>query len=291
MSNYNLPIQRQRDYFATGATRPLKARLDALRQLKNAIRKNEADIIHALHSDLGKSEFEAYETEVGFVLAELSHTIKHLHRWCEPREVVTPRSCIIAHGSIRYEPLGVCLVISPWNYPFQLSMTPVIAAISAGDCVVLKPSEYAGETARVIERLIAETFDPGWCTVVQGGREASEGLLAERFDHIFFTGSPEVGKVVLRSAAEHLTPVTLELGGKSPCIVDESADIDLAAKRIAWGKFLNAGPDLRRARLSLPARQHTGGLFEEPGQVDQDLLGGECPAPSRPASHHQPAAF
>ncbi len=241
MSNYNALIQRQRDYFATGATRPLEARLDALRQLKNAIRKSETDIIHALHSDLGKSEFEAFETEVGFVLAELSHTIKHLRRWCEPREVETPRSCAIAHGSIRYEPLGVCLVISPWNYPFQLSMAPVIAAISAGDCVVLKPSEYAGETARVIERLIAETLDPGWCTVVQGGREASEGLLAERFDHIFFTGSPEVGKAVLRAAAEHLTPVTLELGGKSPCIVDESADIDLAAKRIAWGKFLNAG--------------------------------------------------
>lgn len=241
MSKYSALLQRQKEFFASGATQPVGARLDTLRRLKNAILNREADILAALKSDLGKSEFEAYETEVGFVLSELSHTIKHLRRWCEPKEVSTPKSCAISHGSIRYEPLGICLVMAPWNYPFQLSMTPLIAALSAGNCVVLKPSEYAGATSELLERLIQDTLDPGLCTVVRGGRQENQGLLEECFDHIFFTGSPEVGKVVLRAAAEHLTPVTLELGGKSPCIVDESADVDLAAKRIAWGKFLNAG--------------------------------------------------
>ena len=241
MSHYTALMQKQREYFASGATRPVEARLKALHKLKNAIVHREADILAALHSDLGKSAMEAYETEVGFVLSELSHIIKNLRRWCEPRQVSAPKSCAIAHASVLYEPLGVCLVMAPWNYPFQLSITPLAAALSAGNCVVLKPSNYASATSAVLGKLMEECFDPGLCTVVQGGRQENQGLLSERFDHIFFTGSPEVGKTVLRAAAEHLTSVTLELGGKSPCIVDESADIDLAAKRIAWGKFLNAG--------------------------------------------------
>lgn len=241
MSHYTALMQKQREYFASGATRPIEARLDSLNRLKNTIVQRESDILAALKSDLGKSAMEAYETEVGFTLAELSHIIKHLRRWCESREVSTPMSCAISHGHVVYEPLGVCLVMAPWNYPFQLSVAPLAAALSAGNCVVLKPSAYASATSALLGELLGEVFDPGLCTVVQGGRQENQSLLNERFDHIFFTGSPEVGKTVLRAAAEHLTPVTLELGGKSPCIVDESADIDLAAKRIAWGKFLNAG--------------------------------------------------
>ena len=241
MSQYESLMRQQREYFASGATRPVEARLDTLKKLKNAIAEQEDRILAALKSDLGKSAMEAYETEVGFVLSELSHTIKHLRSWCAPREVATPKSCAISHGSVVCEPLGVCLVMAPWNYPFQLCLVPLIAALSAGNCVVLKPSAYAPATSELLDQLLSGLFDPGLCKVVQGGRQENQGLLQQQFDHIFFTGSPEVGREVLRAAAEHLTPVTLELGGKSPCIVDESADIELAAKRIAWGKFLNAG--------------------------------------------------
>ena len=241
MSDYTALLEAQRAYFAAGKTRPVEARLEVLRHLRQAVMDREDAIAAALREDLGKSAFEAYETEIGFVLNEIRHTLKDLRRWCEPRPVPTPLSCAISRAWVQPEPLGVCLIMAPWNYPFQLCLAPLIAALAAGNCAVVKPSAYAPATSALVAALIRDTFDPGLCTVVTGGRQENQGLLAERFDHIFFTGSPAVGKTVLRAAAEHLTPVTLELGGKSPCIVDDSADVALAAKRIAWGKCLNAG--------------------------------------------------
>lgn len=234
-------VQGQRDHFATGATRPLAARLDALRRLRAAIRRFEPQIEQALHSDLNKTPFEAYLTETGIVLEEIAHHLRHLPGWLRPRRVRTPIALFPATSRTVPEPHGVSLVMSPWNYPLQLCLDPVVGAISGGNCVLIKPSAYAPATSALIADLIAAEFDPGHVAVVQGGRQENQALLEQRFDHIFFTGSVEVGKLVMAAAARHLTPVTLELGGKSPVVVTADADLPLAARRIAFGKVLNAG--------------------------------------------------
>ena len=234
-------VANQHAYFRTGATLPVSARLEALDRLRRNICQMQPDIQAALQADLGKHPYESYFSEIGQVLEELSHLRSHLRKWAKPRKVRTPMTLFPAKSRRYPQPYGVVLVMSPWNYPFMLSMSPVLGAIAAGNCVILKPSAYAPATSQVLSQLIASTFDPQFVTVVQGGRAENTALLDQRVDYIFFTGGVTVGKEVMRRAAQNLIPITLELGGKSPCIVDETADIPLAAKRIVFGKFLNAG--------------------------------------------------
>lgn len=234
-------IQSQREFYSTGSSRDIAFRIKNLKRLRTAITTYEERIYEALWGDLHKSAYESYLTEVSMVLQEIRHHIRCLKRWAAARRVPSPFYLFGSKSRIVYEPLGVVLIVAPWNYPFQLLINPLVGALSAGNCVVLKPSPYTSRVAQVLAEMIASVFEPEYVAVVQGGHEVNQALWAERFDHIFFTGSPELGKVVMKAAAEYLTPVTLELGGKSPCIVDENADIGCAARRIAWGKCLNAG--------------------------------------------------
>jgi len=241
MQNYNSLLHRQKSFFRTNQTKSLSFRLDALRKLRQAIIRYEQELLRALKEDLHKSEFEAYTTEIGILLEEIRFTSKHLPAWVKPRKVKTPFTHIGSKSYIYPEPYGVALILSPWNYPFQLAVSPLIGAIAAGNCAVIKPSELTPSTSGVLAKLIAETFPEEFISVVQGGIETSQALINERFDYLFFTGSVSVGKLIMEAAAKHLTPVTLELGGKSPCIVHADANLKLAAKRMVWGKFINAG--------------------------------------------------
>ncbi|MFC0522903.1 aldehyde dehydrogenase [Pontibacillus salicampi] len=239
----NIPslIEQQRAYFNTKETRPISFRIAQLKKLKEKIEKHEDEILTALQSDLHKSEFESYTTEIAFLYAEISMMVKELEGWMKPEKVKTPVSHIGSKSYIYKEPYGVSLVIAPWNYPFQLALAPVLGAIAAGNTVILKPSELTPHVSSLLREIINETFEQSYFTVVEGAVEVSQELLEQKFDIIFFTGSVPVGKIVMEKAAKQLTPVVLELGGKSPVIVDETAKLDLAAKRIAWGKFINAG--------------------------------------------------
>lgn len=234
-------IETQRAYFATGQTRDIDFRIEQLRRLKNAIVKNEAQIMKAVKADMNKPEFEAFTSEIALCIEEISHAIKSLPQWSRPKRVRTPIMHFISSSRIITEPVGVVLIIAPWNYPFQLSIAPLIAALSAGNCAVVKPSELAPNTSAVITKILSETFDPAYVRSVEGGVETTTALLKERFDHIFFTGGTAVGRVIMEAASKHLTPVTLELGGKSPCVVEPDFPIEHAARRIVWGKFFNAG--------------------------------------------------
>ncbi|MBD2092667.1 aldehyde dehydrogenase [Microcoleus sp. FACHB-1515] len=233
-------VQRQRDFFRSGQTQPLDFRLQQLQKLQQAIADSKAEILAALQADLGKPEFEAYATEIG-VLREFDYVLRRLRKWTKPQRVSVGFEQFPARAEIRPEPLGVVLIVGPWNYPFQLLIWPLVGAIAAGNCILLKPSELAPHTSAFVAKLIGQLFDPAYITVVEGGVETSQAILEERFDHIFFTGGTAIGKIVMSAAAKHLTPVTLELGGKSPCIVDADVQVEYAAKRIVWGKFLNCG--------------------------------------------------
>lgn len=228
-------------YFESGATLDVAKRKATLRKLKATLKEWEPRLLEAIMLDLGKSRFEAYETEIGIVQAEISHTLKHLSRWAKAKRVSTPLAHFPSSSRILKQPKGIVLVMSPWNYPIQLALVPLAAAISAGCCVLLKPSRYSVNVSRVLCEMFDSSFDSRLIKVVEGGHQANSELLELRWDHIFFTGSPNVGKVVMEAASRHLTPVTLELGGKSPVIIDGSMDMALAARRLAWGKFLNAG--------------------------------------------------
>lgn len=241
METTSLILNKQRKYFNTQATKSLSFRLEALQKLKQAIKLSEQEIVDALKADLNKSEFDAFSTEIGIVLEEISFVSKRLKKWMRPRKVTTALTHFGTVGKQYPEPYGSVLIIAPWNYPFQLAISPLIGAIAAGNCAVIKPSELSPNTSRVLAKLIGNIFPSEYVDVKEGAVEVSQTLLAQPFDYIFFTGSVAVGKVVMAAAAQHLTPVTLELGGKSPCIVHEDASLALAAKRIAWGKFLNAG--------------------------------------------------
>jgi aldehyde dehydrogenase (NAD+) len=240
-TEFDTLIAAQQAYVESGATRPYTFRIEQLRKLKQAVKAHEERLLSALAQDLRKPAIEGFAAEIGFVYADINHTIKHLKRWMKPRRVGTPLQMIPSTSRVYAEPLGRVLVIAPWNYPVMLLLAPLAAAIAAGNVAVLKPSELAPATSAAIAELIGETFPRELATVVEGGVDASQALLARKWDHIFFTGGTAVGKIVAKAAAEHLTPVTLELGGKSPCIVTADADLDLAARRIAWGKFYNAG--------------------------------------------------
>lgn len=234
-------IQRQRAFFRTGKTIPLPYRRIALQRLGRAIRANEKEIYAALRADLNKTDTESYMCEIGMTLSELSYQLKHMEAWAKKQHKISPLAQFSAESFTIKEPYGVVLIMSPWNYPFMLTMEPLIGALAAGNCCVVKPSAYAPATSAVIRRILRECFDPEYVLVVEGGRAENQALLDQRFDYIFFTGGVTVGKEVMAKAAKHLTPVTLELGGKSPCIVDKTAKIDLAAKRIVFGKLLNCG--------------------------------------------------
>jgi len=232
-------IHKQRQFFATGKTKDVEWRIEQLRRLKQAIVDEQEAIINAVKADLGRPDFEAYFELAA--ISEINYALKHLKSWVKPKKVRAGIEQFPASAKIYPEPLGVVLIISPWNYPFQLMISPLTGAIAAGNCAVLKPSELAAHTSRAIADIIQKTFDPAYIAVVEGGVETSQQLLEEKFDRIFFTGGTAIGKIVMQAAAKHLTPVTLELGGKSPCIVDYDVDLNYAAKRITWGKYLNAG--------------------------------------------------
>ncbi len=234
-------LKSQQAFFVRGKSRELLFRKEALKKLRSAILMHEEELYQALYQDLHKSAFESYATEIGFVLDELRFHLKNLHKWVKPKRVKSSIVSFPARGYKTHEPLGTVLIIAPWNYPFQLMMAPLIGAVSAGNTVIIKPSEIAENTAMVIEKIINSSFEKEYIHVITGGVEISQALLKLRFDHIFFTGSPRVGKIVMQSAAKQMIPVTLELGGKSPCIVDETAPLKLTARRIVWGKLLNAG--------------------------------------------------
>ena len=236
-----LLVSKQREFFKTGATLDIKFRIDALKKLKEAVKKYEGEIAKALYADLGKSDFESFMCETGMALSEISYLIKNTRKLSREKRVHTPLAQFASKSYKKPCPYGNTLIMSPWNYPFLLTIDPLADAIAAGNTALVKPSAYSPKTGEIVEKIISECFSPEYVGVVTGGREENACLLEQKFDFIFFTGSTGVGKEVLRRAAEHVTPVVLELGGKSPCIVDKTAKISLAAKRIVFGKYLNCG--------------------------------------------------
>lgn len=234
-------IEKQRTYFYSGATLEVSFRLQMLEALKNSILRHEQEIHQALYEDLGKSSSESYMCEVGMTLSEISYMQKHLPKLARTKKVPTPIAQFPSKSFQTPSPYGVVLIMSPWNYPFLLTLEPLVDAIAAGNTAILKPSAYSPATAQILQTIVQECFSEKYVTLITGGREENSFLLNEHFDYIFFTGSQHVGKEVMKAASAHLTPVTLELGGKSPCIVDATANIKLAAKRIVFGKYLNCG--------------------------------------------------
>lgn len=234
-------VKKQRHFFYSGVTLDVNYRIHALKKLKACIQKQETAIIHALKQDLGKSRFEGYMCEVGLVLSEIDYMLKHIRSYAKEKTVHTPLAQFHSRSYKKPSPYGVVLVMSPWNYPFLLTIDPLVDAIAAGNTVILKPSAYSPNTGKIMEEIIQKCFQEEYVALVTGGRAENTCLLEQHFDYIFFTGSQNVGREVMKSASRHLTPVTLELGGKSPCLVEKSANLKLAAKRIVFGKFLNCG--------------------------------------------------
>ena len=233
--------EAQKQFFETGRTRDLAFRICQLQLLADAMRKNETVLEEALKKDLGKSAFESYATEIGFVLADIRYTIQNLQKWSAPKRVRTPLYLFPGKSKIQKEPYGSVLILGPYNYPVQLLAEPLIGAIAAGNCAVLKPSELTPHVSKAMYQIVHSTFKEEYIACVEGGVEVNQELLSQKFDYIFFTGSERVGRIVMKAAAENLTPVTLEIGGKSPVIIEKTANIKEAARRIAWGKLLNAG--------------------------------------------------
>ena len=249
-------FETQRAYYQGGATQSYEARRRALDRLLQGLEEHEDKLLKALQQDLGKAPFEGYMSEIGMVREELHWHRRHLKKMMRPRRVSTPLAQFPSRSFRSPHPRGLVLVMAPWNYPVQLSLSPLVGAVAAGNCVVLKPSNDAPHTAQAMADLLRQCFDPGQVAVVLGGRAENQALLDLPFDHIFFTGGETVGRLVLEKAARHLTPVTLELGGKSPCIVAKDADLSLAARRIVFGKFLNAGQTCVAPDYLLVDRSH-----------------------------------
>ncbi len=234
-------VERQRRYFYSGATLPVEKRIRALRKLYRAVREHEEEIADALAQDLGKSSYESYMTETGMVLSEISYMLKHIRAFASVKAVKTPLAQFRSKSYQIASPYGVTLIMSPWNYPVLLTLGPLVDALAAGNTAVVKPSAYAPASSGLLCRMLGKIFPEEYVTVITGGRAENTALLGQHFDYIFFTGSQRVGKEVLRKAAEYLTPATLELGGKSPCIIEKTADIRMAARRVVFGKYLNCG--------------------------------------------------
>ncbi len=273
MAEYKNMLHAQRAYFGKGECKDVNFRIAQLKKLYQWICEHEQEIMDALYQDLNKSPFEAYATEIGIVKEEIKYTLKHLRKWAAPKRVRTPITQFPSKSFIYPEPYGVVLIMSPWNYPFQLTIAPLAGAMCAGNCAVVKPSAYSPATTRLMAGMIKELFSEEYIAVVEGGREANQALLDEKFDYIFFTGSVNVGKYVMEKASAHLTPVSLELGGKSPCIVDETADIKLAAKRIVWGKFLNSGQTCVAPDYILVQRSVKDKLIKQIGKCVRKMYG------------------
>ncbi|MBN1035321.1 aldehyde dehydrogenase [Clostridium botulinum] len=241
LKNIDDILKKHNEFFECGETKSIEFRIKQLNLLKSAIKRYENNIYKALNLDLGKNEFESYATEIGFILSSIEYSIKNLKRWSKCKKVKTPIYLLPSKSFMMHEPYGTVLIMGPYNYPFQLLFEPLIGAISAGNCAVIKPSELSSNVSKVISKMIFETFNENYIRCIEGGIETNTALINSNFDYIFFTGSINVGKIVMRAAADNLIPVTLELGGKSPVIIDESANIKVVAKRIIWGKTLNAG--------------------------------------------------
>lgn len=246
MENTSLPkieslVKNHKQYFSEQHTKDVHFRINQLQKLKRSILQNENEIAQALFDDLKKSYEEAYLTEISIVLSEIDYHLKNIKSWAKPQRVSTPMHLLPSSSKLIYEPLGLALIVSPWNYPFQLVINPLVGAISSGCCAIVKPSPYTPAVANVLDKIIKQTFDENYISIVQGDREVNTNLFNQKVDIIFFTGSPALGKVVMSAAAKNLTPVILELGGKSPCIVDKDANLSVSAKRIIWGKSINAG--------------------------------------------------
>ncbi|SFG11827.1 MULTISPECIES: aldehyde dehydrogenase [Salegentibacter] len=265
--------KNQRTFFASQETKSIDFRLQQLKKLKKAILQYEDKVNKALWEDLHKSKEEAFLTETSLLIEELNYHIKSLKKWSQPKKVGTPLQIKPSGSKIYFEPLGIGLIIAPWNYPFQLTINPLIGAISAGCCAVLKPSPDTPNVARVIKEMISEFFPSEYISVVQGGKEANQELFKFPFDVMFFTGSPGVGKTVMKAAAEHLSRVVLELGGKSPCIVDKAANLKIAGKRIAWGKIINAGQTCIAPDYLLVHKDIKKDLLAEISKSFEEMLG------------------
>ena len=281
LQNENLEtiVKKQNQYFLSKRTLTIEFRQQKLKQLKQIIFNQENEIVEGLYKDLGKCHFESYLSELRIIKKEIENTINNLRKWAKPRYVSTPIEQFPATAFIQPQPKGVILIISPWNYPFSLAIMPLIGAIAAGNCAIIKPSELSPHTSRILAKIVNNNFEESYLKVVQGGKETSEQLLKEKWDHIFFTGSPSIGKIVMEAAAKKLTPVTLELGGKSPCIVDKDTNIKETAKRIVWGKFLNAGQSCVAPDYLLANKQIKSQLLAAISEVIKEFYG-EDPAKS-----------
>ena len=266
-------IHNQRLFFQTGKTKDIYFRIQQLKTLKQAIVENEIVICNALKADLNKPLVESFIAEIFLVIKEIEYAIKHLKNWTKPKKVQTPWQFFPASAKIAPEPLGVVLIIGTWNYPFQLVVAPLIGAIAAGNCAIIKPSEISSHTSNLVAEIFDKYFEKSYVAAIEGGVETSQQLLAEKFDHIFFTGGTAVGKIVMQAAAKQLTPVTLELGGKSPCIVDTDIDIKIAARRITWGKFYNAGQTCLAPDYLLVNKQIKTNLLDEIKKCLQEFYG------------------
>ncbi len=266
-------VKRLRASFDSGRTQPIEWRLHQLDRIQTMLREHESELVDALAADLGKPPLEAYSTDVGFVISEIEYARKHLRGWLKPEKVHAPVAVQPGQARVHRDPVGVVLVIAPWNYPVQLLLSPMVGAIAAGNSAIGKPSEVAPHTSAVMARLAAQYLDQDCVAVVEGAVDETTALLAERFDHIFYTGNGRVGRVVMEAAAKHLTPVTLELGGKSPVIVDSKAKLDVAARRISWGKFLNAGQTCIAPDYVLVAKELEQPLVKAIGKAVTDFYG------------------
>jgi aldehyde dehydrogenase (NAD+) len=266
-------VTRLRESFESGFTRPIEWRTHQLRRMKVMLEEREAEFLDALAADLGKPRLEAWATDLGIVINEIEHALRHLASWVKPERVWTPLMQRPGRAAIRREPFGVVLVIAPWNYPVHLLLLPMVGALAAGNAVVGKPSEVTAHTSATLARVVPGYLDPDCVAIVEGGVAETQALLAERLDHVFYTGNGRVGRVVMEAAAKHLTPVTLELGGKSPAIVDDAANIEVAARRIAFGKFLNAGQTCIAPDYVLVAGDRDEELVQQIGRAIRDFYG------------------
>jgi aldehyde dehydrogenase (NAD+) len=271
-------INKQREFFSSGDTRDPGFRIRQLKSLRKAVIENEQKIFKALRQDLGKPDLESYGGETGIVIHEIDYALTHLHSWARKIRVRSPLAYFPSKSYIIPEPYGVALIIGPWNFPFQLMLAPLVGALAAGNCALLKPSIAAPECSHVMAKIVSGYFDPAYVSLVEGGAETAQMLLEERFDYIFFTGGSALGRIVMTAAAKNLTPVTLELGGKNPCIVDSDIHIEFTARRIVWGKFFNAGQSCVAVDYLLVNKQIKEQLVNGIVQFAQDCY---SPDPSR----------
>lgn len=273
MMNIQETIQKQRDFYNAGKTKDIGFRLAQLKKFRHALEANEAELENAMLADFGKCAFEVYTTEYSLVIGSIKEFERNLRRWIRTKTVPKSMPTFHARSKIVQDPYGVVLIMSPWNYPLQLTLVPLIGAMAGGNTAIVKPSRYVPNTVAVMKQIIEENFDEEYIAMFEGGREVNTALLEERYDYIFFTGGTTVGKIAMRAAAENLTPITLELGGKSPCIVDETADIKKAAKSICWGKFINAGQTCVAPDYVMVKSEMKQALLDEMKQVISGFYG------------------